>query len=299
MATRATLIIATHDHARFLPEAIDSALAQTLPGLRVVVVDDGSTDETPAVLQRYGDRIVALRQANRGLSAARNAGLARAAGDYVGFLDADDLLAPTKLEQQARILDADPGIGWSYCDVRIVDELTGEARLASERFDYRSRALDGRLFQELVRGNFIPGMAPLVRRSVLESVGRFDEALTALEDWDLWLRLALVAEARYLPAVLATYRWHREGMSRDRTRMDENRFRVIEKLSARAEAIGPLGRPGRRLVADMHNWFGYEAYARGEYAKASRRLAASLRTWPWQRRAPLVLALSLLRRPAR
>jgi glycosyltransferase involved in cell wall biosynthesis len=297
MATSATVVIATYNHARVLPQALDSALGQTWPGVRVVVVDDGSTDETPAVLREYGARIVALRQDNRGLPAARNAGLAVAAGEYVAFLDADDVLAPTKLERQAAILDADPGIGWTYCDVRIVDEAAGHAELASERFRYRQRVLDGRLFPELVHGNFIPGMAPLIRRSVLELAGHFDERLTALEDWDLWLRLSLVAEARYLPAVLATYRRQPDGMSRDRARMDANRFRVIEKLSGRGEAIEGLGRPGRRIVADMHNWFGYQAYARGEYGTATRRLTASLRTWPWQRRAPLVLALSLLRRP--
>jgi glycosyltransferase involved in cell wall biosynthesis len=298
MTTRATIVIATHDHARWLREAVDSALAQTRPGVEVVVVDDGSTDETPAILRDYGSRIVARQQPQRGLPAARNVGLALATGEYVGFLDADDVLEPTKLERQAALLDAERGVGWTYCDVRIVDEVTGGTRLASERFDYRRRVLDGQLFRELAAGNFIPGMAPLLRRAVVAAAGPFDETLTALEDWDLWLRVALRAEARYLPAVLATYRLRAGGMSQDRARMDANRFRVIEKLSASADTTRALGRPGRRLVADMHNWFGYQAYERGDYPRATRRLLASLRTWPWQGRAPLVLARTLLRRSA-
>ena len=92
-----SLVIATFNHARFLAAALDSAVAQTLRDVEIIVVDDGSTDDTPAVLARYGRRIRMIRQANRGLSAARIAGLAAAHGTYASFLDADDVLMPTKL----------------------------------------------------------------------------------------------------------------------------------------------------------------------------------------------------------
>ena len=110
-----SLVIATFNHARVLAEAIDSALSQTLDPVEVVVVDDGSTDDTPTVLARYAARIRVLRQPNRGLAAARNAGLAATRGSYVAFLDADDVLAPTKLAEQVAVLERAPTVGWTYC----------------------------------------------------------------------------------------------------------------------------------------------------------------------------------------
>jgi glycosyltransferase involved in cell wall biosynthesis len=291
-----SVVVATFNHAPWLPQALDSALAQTLPDVEVVVVDDGSIDATPEVLARYAGRIRTVRQPNRGLSAARNAGLAVARGRYVAFLDADDLLQPTKLAEQAAVLEREAAAGWTYCDVRIEDEATGVATTVSERFGYRARRLDGWLFAELIRGNFIPAMAPLVRRAALDAAGPFDERLDALEDWDLWLRLALVAEARYTPRVLATYRVRTAGMSQDRGRMHRNRLRVLDGvIRRRPAALATLGVAGRRIVADTHNWLGLEARARGDWAEARRRFAASLRAVPWQRRAPWLLAASLRR----
>jgi glycosyltransferase involved in cell wall biosynthesis len=291
-----SLVIATYNHARFLGEALDSAVAQTLEGVEVVVVDDGSTDDTEAVLARYGGRLRVIRQPNRGLAAARNTGLAAARGTYVSFLDADDVLLPTKLAEQAAILDRAPTVGWTYCDVLIEATATGAEMRASERFGYGARMLEGWLFSELIHGNFIPAIAPLVRRTVLHTAGGFDERLTALEDWDLWLRLSLIAEARYSPAVLVRYRVHPGGMSEDRSRMDRNRFRVLDKLCrTRPAAVEGLGAAGRRIIADTHNWLGKEAYARGDWAEARRRFTASLVTVPWQRQAPMLLGLSLVR----
>jgi Glycosyl transferase family 2 len=290
-----SLVIATHNHGRYLSGALESALGQTRP-TEVIVVDDGSTDDTPAVLERFASRVRVHRQAHHGLSAARNAGLELASGSYISFLDADDVIAPTKLASQAAVLDADPDVGWTYCDVRIDDELTGECRLASERFRYEGRRLDGWLFPELVRGNFIPVMSPLVRREALAAAGSFDQNLTPMEDWDLWLRLSLVAPARYLAEPLATYLVRPGGMSRDRARMERCRFLVLDKLAlTRPDALRQLGVPGRRIVADMHNWFAAEAGARGDWREARRRLTASVRTVPWQGRAPRMLALSTLR----
>ena len=293
---RVSLIIATFNHARFLGAAIDSALAQTLGAVDVVVVDDGSTDDTPAVLARYAGRVRVLRQPNRGLAAARNAGLAAARGTYVAFLDADDVMAPTKLAAQLEMLERSPTIGWTYCDVLIETVATRTTVTASERFGYGARALDGWLFPELIHGNFIPAIAPMIRRTALDAAGGFDERLTALEDWDMWLRLSLIAEARYTPAVLVTYRIRPGGMSEDRARMDRNRFCVLDKINrTRPVALESLGNAGRRIIADTHNWLGKEAYASGDWSEARRRFAASVLTVPWQREAPWLLGKSLVR----
>jgi glycosyltransferase involved in cell wall biosynthesis len=297
MAPVVSLVIAAYNHVNVLPEALESALAQTYPACEVVVVDDGSTDDTPNLLKRYQDKVRTVRQANKGLAAARNRGVSAAQGEYVAFLDADDLLHRTKLAEQVAFLEARPEIGWTYCDVELADQQSGECRLASDRFGYAARRLDGDLFEELVAGNFIPAISPMLRRSLFEQAGAFDESLTALEDWDLWLRLSLIAPAAYLPRVLATYRLFQGGMSQDRTRMDCNRFRVVEKMNRLAgNPLARLGTSGRRLVADMHNWFAYEAYNENNWGEAVERLRLSLRTWPWQGHAPLMLGASIWKR---
>src|SRR5262249_37772195 len=219
-----------------------------------------------------------LRQPNRGLAAARNTGLAAARGTFVSFLDADDVMAPTKLAAQLAVLERSPAIGWTYCDVLMETVATGATATASERFGYASRALDGWLFPELVHGNFIPAIAPLVRRTALEVAGGFDERLTALEDWDMWLRLSLIAEARYTPAVLVTYRIRPGGMSEDRARMDRSRVLVLDKINrTRPVALESLGIVGRRIIADTHNWLGKEAYASGDWREARASGGASQR----------------------
>lgn len=203
-----SIIIPTYDHAAFLRDAIDSALAQTAR-VEVVVVDDGSTDETPAVLASYGDRIRAFRVEHYGPSAARNRGLVEALGEFVMFLDADDVIAPRKVELQRAAMT--PDVGWVLCDVRIEDEARGRTRNASEQYGYAARNLGGWIEPQLRDGNFIPIMAPLVRAAALQGLRFLD---VAPEDWHFWHALSSRARVRYVPEVLATYRHRKTGRSR-------------------------------------------------------------------------------------
>lgn len=123
-----TIIIPTFEHAASLGDAIDCALHQTAP-VEVIVVDDGSTDSTPAVLERYGGRIRPFRIEHAGPSAARNVGLDEARGEFVQFLDADDVIVPSKIERQLAAMA--PPVGWVLCDVLIEDERPKRSLLAS------------------------------------------------------------------------------------------------------------------------------------------------------------------------
>lgn len=229
----ASIIIPARNHARYLCGAVESALAQTLQA-EVIVVDDGSVDDTWQLCRsRYGgnERVTLIRHdAPLGVAEARNTGLRASRAALVMFLDADDTIEPAKLAAQAKILDAEPALGWTFCDVAVADDpgpletwsaaeqvraargrpLRTTVTPASVRYGYAGRCLDGWLYRELVRENFIPFMAPLVRRRAVEEAGHFNTS-ARLDDWDFLLRLSCVARGRYVPGVLGTYIRRRTG----------------------------------------------------------------------------------------
>jgi glycosyltransferase involved in cell wall biosynthesis len=189
-----------------LPEAVDSVLAQTYGELEVIVVDDGSTDDTRAVVaQRFGQdsRVHYVSKPNGGPASAQNAGFRRARGEFVGVIGDDDLWLPDKLELQVRQLDQHPQAGLSFADCV-----------------FRGGQWDGQTFfdvtgfsgtvsmWELVRRAFIPAGSVLMRKEVLDRVGHFDESLAVAEDWDLWIRFAAACPIVYVPQVVYVYRRH-------------------------------------------------------------------------------------------
>jgi glycosyltransferase involved in cell wall biosynthesis len=186
-----TVIVPCFNYARFLGDCVGSLLRQTYRAWECVIVDDGSTDETPQVARELVSRDARLRyvrQDNAGLSAARNAGVREARGHYLQFLDADDMLEADKLAVQARFLEESP-------ETDLV--VGGAAYFSRSALDLRpwpksiAPAANQAVLEALVRENLFPVNAALLRRSVLDSVGAFDPTLRAHEDWDLWLRCAV------------------------------------------------------------------------------------------------------------
>jgi LmbE family N-acetylglucosaminyl deacetylase len=205
-----SIIIPTYNHAKFVLDAVGSALAQTA-AVEVIVVDDGSTDDTVALLGQHAGSIRYIKIDHAGPCAARNAGIEAAAGDFLMFLDADDLIHPRKVEKQLAAFSDE--IGWVLSDVRIEDEASGRTENASAKYDYAHKNLSGWIGNALIDSNFIPIMAPLIRRSVLGEAIRFrDDRIP--EDWHFWHEVAMSARVGYVPEVLATYRHRRTGRSR-------------------------------------------------------------------------------------
>lgn len=185
-----SVVIPTRDRALLVRRAIASALAQTLGDLEVLVIDDGSTDDTSAVVSALADRRVRLlrREAPGGAARARNAGIEAARGELVAFLDSDDEWRSTKIERQVERLreSTDPSRTLVYCPSIRHDALTGRA------VAWRRELHEGLVFDRILAGwSFVPSVC-LVSRSALQAVGGFDETLPAVEDVDLWMRLALV-----------------------------------------------------------------------------------------------------------
>lgn len=218
-----SVIIPTYNRSEFLPAAIVSASIQAQAKAEVLVVDDGSTDKTPQVLETFRNTLRIFTQPHKGLSAARNLGLANASGEYVVFLDSDDLLLPEKICIQSRILDAHPEIASVYSRWKTTQVDGTSFRDAG--VDHAPHTLPTLLCRPIAVIH-----AYLFRTAILRALGGFDEKLAACEDWDLQLRLALAGyRFAFCPEVTAIYRLHSENMSHDVNLMLSNGFRVIEK----------------------------------------------------------------------
>ena len=231
MSALVSIVIPAYQSARWVRDAVASALAQTHPSCEVIVVDDGSTDGTAALLAAaFADAIQIVQQPNRGLAAARNTGLRRARGEYVQFLDADDVLLPDKIATQVAAFGRAPDVDVAFCDFAWLVE--GRTQLADMPVP---EIVDGHALHALLGRNFIVCHAALVRTAALQRAGGFDETLSACEDYDLWLRLA-GAGSRFLhtPGKLALYRRTPGSMSAQ----SERQFSATADVLAKAERGG-------------------------------------------------------------
>jgi glycosyltransferase involved in cell wall biosynthesis len=242
-----SVIIPTYNRAHFVREAIDSALAQTLPAAEVIVVDDGSSDDTPSTLAGYGNRIRAVRQQNGGVAAARNRGAALASGDLLAFLDADDVWLPHKLARQVQRFQSEPGIGLVHCGVVDVDKggtALGEHRDGMEGWV----ASEMLLFQRpVILGG---GSTGVVSRAAFEAVGGFDPHLPPSEDWDLCYRVACRYKVGFVPEVLVQYRLHGQN-SHLNVRATERAMMLAFAKAFRAEGAHCRGLR-RRAYGNLH-----------------------------------------------
>ncbi|MDH4185908.1 MAG: glycosyltransferase, partial [Nitrospira sp.] len=207
MATaRVSVIIPTFNRVGVLCRAVESALNQTCPAFEIIVVDDGSTDDTSQVIPARFPSVRYHRIQHSGLPAvARNAGLRVAKGEYIAFLDSDDQWLPEKLVQQVAVLETNPAVGLACTNAFVIykdDEIPIRPYLQD------GQGQIGQVLNALLDNNFIIASTAVVRRSVLDQVGQFCEENSLLigEDYDLWLRVAGVSEVHYIPKALAIYR---------------------------------------------------------------------------------------------
>ena len=226
-----SVIIPCYNQGHFLSEAIESALRQTHQPIEIIVVDDGSTDDTSIVATSY-KAVRCVRQTNRGLAAARNRGLQESAGNCLVFLDADDRLRPQAVALGLRCLKDCLRAAFSYgkCDLIDVD---GRLIGPSER-----PILHGDHYLRLLHGNFLPNPAAIIfRREALEAVGGFRSQLLGVEDYDLCLRLARVYSACGYPEVVADYRQHGASLSRKAALMSDGVLSVLRSQDKYASGI--------------------------------------------------------------
>jgi glycosyltransferase involved in cell wall biosynthesis len=280
---KVSVIIPTYNCARYLPEAIDSALAQTYRDFEIIVVDDGSTDNTQEVLARYGDQIRVIRQSNQGRGAARNTGILAARGEYIAFLDADDLWVPQKLERQVPLFDERPEIGWACSDA--VNFTGSELSLQSRFQTLGLRPFpEARVLNVLVPACAIYSITVVVRASCFAESGLFDVSLPVAQDYDMWLRLATRFPIGCVNEVLALHRRHPAQVTSGRNAVlfDYHVWRVFRKF-LQSEwphlAVGQrneLARPVYAKMALCAYRLGRAAHARGDWWGSSRWLGRAV-----------------------
>lgn len=239
-----SIVIPVYNAAPFVAAAIESVLAQAHRPLEVIVVDDGSTDDSPAIVDRFADRVTVLHQANAGQSAALAAGWARASGDLLGYLSADDRLRPGAVEAVAQALDDAPAAVLAYPDFGLIDDASAAIGVVTTP-DYDEALLVGHL-------HCLPGPGALFRRDAYQRTGPWDRTLRQVPDLDFFLRLALHGSFVRVPQVLADFRRHPESATyRPATpeRADEP-LHMIERYFQRPDLPARIRRHERQASAN-------------------------------------------------
>jgi glycosyltransferase involved in cell wall biosynthesis len=271
---RISVVIPSFNSGRWLPDALASVFTQTRAADQVIVVDDGSTDDTQDRLAGYRDRLMYTYQANAGVASARNNGIHRAVGDWIAFLDADDVWHPRKLEMQLAALADRPDLGLLGARTFV-----WPAEAMPDLGSCPSTVATSVAWSQLLIRNYFTTSAVIVRRSIFDEIGYFDTQLQGPEDHDLWLRIAAVTATANLELPLTGYRSLPGSLSRQADTMERGMCRILHKLDAegawkdrwsRHKAYGYC----RFSCAFMH-------WAAGRRQAALGRLLGSFAWYPW------------------
>ncbi len=270
-----SVVMPAYNVAWCVGRAVDSVLAQDYRRRELIVVNDGSTDATRGLLDAYGDALTLIDQDNRGMSAARNAGIRRARGEYVAFLDADDRWLPQKLSRQVELMESRPELGFCSTAARVEND---EGRLLNLwRCPGGSTDMLTTLFAE--NASIAGGCSAVIaRRALFDRVGLFDERLGGFEDPDLWLRLAAVSGYACIDETLAVILRREKSVSRN---LDTMRAATLHSMRKNRALLPPPLRGGfwRNCLAGVYTDYAKPAYRAGRlrlaYADTLRALLLS------------------------
>jgi glycosyltransferase involved in cell wall biosynthesis len=286
-----SVVIPCFNAAAFIGDALRSVLDQQVAGIEVIVVDDGSADDSVAIAESFS-AVRVLRQANRGPAAARNLGVAHARASLVAFLDADDVWLPGKLESQLALLESEPKVAVAYGDFYFWRPQQGTQVLFTPPPDIADAVSSGWLYPEILLDSLICIITAVVRRDVFDELGGFDEQLLTGEDYEFWIRVALRHRCLRVDQPVARYRLHEGGTTRV-PRPISNEYLVVERAwrrhgltGARGAAL-PVAALADRLYklafdhAYLHFWHGDARVAREHFARALGHVPMRPKAWAY------------------
>lgn len=263
-----SVIVPVYNRVEYVAETIESILAQTYESLELVLINDGSTDDSLAILkayqQRFPDKIVVIDQTNQGQIAARNNGIKQASGHFIAFLDSDDLWYPEKLALQIPLFQ-NANIGLVYCAIENID--ANGAVISTEMCDEK---ITDTIYEHLLVQNRMTGGSVVVTKTALDDVGLFDPAFKAAENWDLWLRVTQKYKAALVNKVLVKYRMHAGNMSKNSLLMLEAKENIINKHSDLANDKPALRGALLKARADLAYRYGLYYSLKGDYSLARK-----------------------------
>jgi len=268
------VIIPTYNRAHVLRRALDTVFAQALPPDEVIVVDDGSTDDTAEWVAREYSRAHLIRQENRGVSAARNAGIGHASADWIALLDSDDEWRPQKLERQAEAITQDE----HYHRICHTDEIWIRNGSRVNQMDKHTKA-GGWIFNQCLPLCAISPSSVLIHREVFGTVGLFDEDLPVCEDYDLWLRICSRYPVLFVDEPLVVkYGGHEDQLSKKHWGMDRFRIQALEKILEAGELTESDFTAARQMLIGKLGIYVDGARKRGKNAEVER-YEAKRRRW--------------------
>lgn len=297
-----SVIMPAYNTACYIREAINSVLDQDYPRKELIVIDDGSTDGTLDVLRSYGDRITLLQQRNQGSAVARNAGLEVARGEFIAFLDSDDIWLPGKLRLQVDHLQRHPEIGMVYSGWAVwKPRADGEFRLPAIEGGEDAPSIvpdrSGWLYNRLLFSSILHTITVVARRDLIARVGNFEPELKRGQDYDYWIRASRLTQIHKLDRVLALYRVHGNGCVKKWPHLNYEKL-VVQRALQCWGLQGPDGTrtaPGamRRRLAETCFSFGYHHYWEGSPRLAVRAFGEAIAYRPWHLNSWRYLVMSL------
>lgn len=278
-----SIIIPAYNAAHFLPQTLESCLRQTYPHLEIIVVNDGSRDNTAEVARSYPN-VICIDQANKGLAGARNTGIDHATGDYLQFLDADDLLLPDKIKRCVETFQTDPSADVVYTDYEVRSH---DLQQPASKPDLEMG--EGDILRLLVNttSTIFRVPCPLIKSAVVRQVGGFSLGMQGVEDWHFWIKLAAAgAIYRFIPEVLVWYRDSPVSMSKNRLLMTRSRLAAMQALR---ELNLPPELNLEEKIAGRHHALAMVLWEQGQGSAARAEFKRAIQAHSAHRRARQIL----------
>ncbi len=286
-----SVVIPTYNSAQFLGEALQSIFSQTFDDYEIIVVNDGSTDDTESVVKLYINRIKYIYQENGGPAKARNRGIKESSSKYIAFLDADDIWLPSKLEKQVLMFRQRPELAMIFTAVLI---LRADG-VSPSKYDKRKLLMKGNIARNIFLHSGVATPTVMVQKEIFDKIGLFEEDLRIGEDDNMWIRIAANHQIELIDEPLVKCRFHPDSLTKDKRKLLEDVQTNIRLLSHRYEGVKEKIEDAiPRKLSNVQFAMGYHFFEGQNHKEARRAFARGIRCYIWKWENYLYLLLSFL-----